>query len=1188
MTRIKRLSHDSRTFAFALGKANNSERHGRGPGRRKSIACLGALTLAAVLGCAVIFGPIMGARAGAPSPGLDLDQNKRRVPDFDINLASHVTHLPSAAQLQALAALKTNLGDQNITARWDRASGSVDTIYDFASQPSSLEPEAAARAFIASNAALFGISDMDTLNLKSNVAALGGNLLYFDQVYNGLTVANSGIGIVMDGQRRVKMVSGPYRADLSINSTPGLDGAAAVSAALADLSGYQVSWVTGVAAVLNPALDLLASQLGVLATPHPELNVFPTPGGPRLAYTFFVFSRNPFGMFKYQIDAASGQVLSREDFVRYQQPLPLTGDVYPTYPTITQELKDQGIISVDPATGTPLGQLRIGLRNFDQSNVVTGVNGTLTGLHAHIENVLADKLPFPQAAKGTWHFRVNDTANFEARTNEHDQHGLAAEPAEHQDGISQFFYINSLLEYIDYLHRAGDAAHNRGFGEGDFPDTYPNQASPLIGNVHIPNVLAPPTNPQDPAFLEKLLGLDNAFSLNASQTVAGQKVVVNPTSYGHGYLFNDLAIDFGVPYHEGMHSISSPIAGLEGSPEGGALNEGQADLWAYTAAENPVLGTYVVNGYLRRQAVRAAGGNPDLRQWIRHADSGLSYSQLGTYNGSSFEVHRDGEIFAGAMWDIRELMTMYETGGNWKRPDLITGQPTVAISVGKESWERLLLGTIYVLGTFNPDTFVRARDAMIIADSMLYASDPLDPDSPGLHRALIEQVYASREIGFNAEAATGGKQVISTAVSNFTASQGKPSAPAGVTVTPGSPTSARVSWQPVSGAFAYEILKREIGKENQRQNAPVPGREYIDGDGGTDGYQHVEYVRGNQTSFVDNGYIVGGNVPLGLKNPVNSEYVVRALKVNANRQVGLSNNSAAASIPTAAVDVTNRVQTTISNVSFANGKFEFDQVIKNLGAGAFDGTIYTPIEFRVISISNPTVTVANADNAGTGQSGSPASFYFRPVLTTGQSSDPRHLSFNDPNAQLFTLTAVVTARVQVKPSKATRYQGEPPIDLSRFEQAQFGETFTGIVPVGDTGLGAISGVDFVDVAFVSKDGAYAVTGNMTSQLGVDLDLELRDSAGRVLSSSTSGTANETVTAAIQPNAQYIYRVIGWAGVASDFTIQSTQSLLVPRSPTGAGGTGGAAPPPIGGGTVTNLLRFTINPLTRTVTVELVQ
>ena len=1156
--------------------------------RRRITACLSALIVVAAFLCAVSFGPVSHAANSIPA-STRLDQNKKRVPNFDVNLAARVVNLPSAAQLQALASLKSNLNDSKITALWDKSSGSVDAIYDFASAPSQLEPEAAARAFIQSNAALFGISDMSTLRLDKNVSAFGGNLLYFEETYQGLPVAQSGIGVMMDGQHRIKMISGPYRSNLTLSVSPSLDGAAAVATAQSDLTKYKVEWAAGVAQVLNPALDLLASQLGLLATPHPELNVYPAPDGARLAYTFFVFSRNPFGMFKYQIDAMSGQVLAREDFVRYQAPLPLTADVYPTHPDITQELKDQGKISVG-ADGTPLGQLRIQLRNFDQTNAVTGLNGTLTGLHAHIENLLVDKLPFAQAAKGTWHFRIDDPANFEQRTNELEQHGANVAFAEHQDGISQFFYINSLLEYIDYLHRAGDSVHNR-IGQGDFPDDYPNQSNPLIGNVHIPNVLDPPSpcsGTPDAIFVEQLLGLDNAFSLPASQTIAGQKVVVNPTSYGHGYLFNDLAIDFGVPYHEGMHSISSPIAGLEGSPEGGAMNEGQADLWAYSAAENTELGAYVLNGFKFRDAVRQAGGNPDLRQWIRNADTGMTYTKLGTSGGGSFEVHRDGEIFGGTMWDIRQLMLMYETGGNFKRPDPISGQASKSISLGKETWERIFLGSIYILGSFNPDTFVRARTAMILSDQALYPSDPLDPDAPGLHRALIEQVYAAREIGINAEAPIGGRQVISTQVSDFAASQGKLAAPAAVSVSPASSTSNRVSWQAVPGAFAYEILKREIGRENQRQNAPVPGREYIDGDGGTDGYLHAEYVKSNQTSYVDNGQIEGSFVARGLKNIASAEYVVRALNVNANRQLGVSANSAPASLPTAVVDVTSRVQTALvsGSLRMAGGKLEFDQTIKNLGAGSFDGTMYTPIEFRIVSISNSSVTVANADNGGTGTSGSPALFFYHPLLVSGQTSEARHLVFNNPNAQLFTFDAVITASVQVNPAQATRYVGEPGIDLSKFDVQTFTETLTGIVPASDTGLQCAEGVTYVDVPFTSKDFAFAVTGNMTnpSGLGVDMDLQLLDSAGRVLSTSATDTPNETVTAAIQPNQQYRYRVIGWAGAAQDYQIVSTQSLLVPKATSGGGsGSGGALAPSTG--TVTKLLRFTFNPVTGTITVQ---
>jgi len=150
----------------------------------------------------------------------------------------------------------------------------------------------------------------------------------------------------------------------------------------------------------------------------------------------------------------------------------------------------------------------------------------------------------------------------------------------------------------------------------------------------------------------------------------------------------------------------------------------------------------------------------------------------------------------------------------------------------------------------------------------------------------------------------------------------------------------------------------------------------------------------------------------------------------------------------------------------------------------------------------------------------------------------------------------------------------------------FTETLTGIVPASDTGLQCAAGVTYVDVPFTSKDFAFAVTGNMTnpSGLGVDMDLQLLDSAGRVLSSSATDTPNETVTAAIQPNQQYRYRVIGWAGAAQDFSIVSTQSLLVPKAGGGGGsGSGGAIAPSTG--TVTKLLRFTFNPVTGTITIQ---
>ena len=89
------------------------------------------------------------------------------------------------------------------------------------------------------------------------------------------------------------------------------------------------------------------------------------------------------------------------------------------------------------------------------------------------------------------------------------------------------------------------------------------------------------------------------------------------------------ALEGTVPYHEGMHAISTPIAGLEGT-EGGALNEGQADVFALTITDNESLGDYVVNAYRLRQDFRDAGRDPDSLGYIRSARSTNKYSDIGT------------------------------------------------------------------------------------------------------------------------------------------------------------------------------------------------------------------------------------------------------------------------------------------------------------------------------------------------------------------------------------------------------------------------------------------------------------------------------------------------------------------------------------------------------------------------------
>lgn len=1156
---------------------------------------------------AILWVPYSASKAAAAKVGDPLKNfNKRPAPNYDLNLTRGLQNLRQAtdAQLEALNNLKAAASAPNMTVRWNDFGGSPDVMYDFASQPLEGTPEEAGRAFIAQNASLFGVSDANNFRLFSQKQALGGTLIRFQQTFNGVAVANGGIGLVLNGNKQVIMASGPFFRDVAVNTQPSLSAEQAVAAANADLNRFAVNLPSYVTDLLQPGLGIVSQQLAAVQDIQPTLSIYPTADGYRLTWNVAKYSTNPFGLYMVTVDAHTGEIVARKDFANFQTaPGAETADIFPKYPQIDQGLKDTGVISTcqGPLGPAPCGQERVTLRGFDPSNRVTGVNGTLTGAHALVNNALVTKQPFAQAALGTWHFRKDDPTAFEARTNEQDQ---LAEPAEHQDEINAFFFVTYLVEYVDYLHIAGD---NTAIGGGAFPDDYPNKTTPLPATVHIPNVLialdAAEGNlpdPADPELVQKVLGMDNALAFNLTSLIEGvtatkSPVVVNPTVYGHGYFFNDLALEGTVPYHEGMHAITSPIAGLEGT-EGGALNEGQADMWAFTITDNPSLGDYVVNAHKLRQRYRDTNRDPDSIAYIRSAKSTLKYSDIATLDGE-FEEHYDGEIYMSTMWDLREMFNrVYPQNTTFKRPQAKDGKAEKKITRGTNIFERDFLGSMYILGTTSPDTMVKARDAMIVADQMLYPSDAADPDAPGKHRAMIEQVFAAKELGINAVEVSGGKATISTQVSHFAGNQSAPSAPDNVQVAPASTNSLYVTWNSVPGAIAYEVLKRKTALAGQREGNNGT-REFIDGDSTTTGFRHVAFVGADQLSYEDKGKVQEIFAPAGLPNLFDSEYVVRAIGVNATGQLGWSDLSGSSQPQQVRQDLTSQVDSVISNISFSNGVMSFDNRLTNArGAFSTDKTIYKPLEFEVVSISNPTVTVKNPDANGN-------MFIYNQTLALGKTSAAKRLEFNDPMAQLFSFDARIYGNAFAGSTTGMGSQvGDGSSDPPRpVVYSLFSETFSGALVAGEPSLEpdasvtwgdpAFKGITWDDVLVTTKSDAIALEAALSSATAVDLDFELRTVDGKILMRSATETPNEFVSSAVQPNTTYVLRVLGWANGPTTYSIASTQ-LLPQGSPNENAGTRTSGGSSTGLTTLTKpvsgLFRFTVNPILKKVTVTLLK
>lgn len=1161
----------------------------------RSVLALAAFATVA----AVLYNPFSTQKAATTAKIEEI--YKRPAPDFDLNATRGLAGVRTATgtQLSALNNLKTAANAPNMTSRWNAFGGSPDVIYDFASQPYSGTPQDAARAFVNDNASLFGVTDMNNFRLFSQRDALGGHLVRFQQTFNGVPVSDGGIGIVMNAQNQVVMASGPFFRDVAVNTQPSITAEQAKVAAATDLARFYVQLPAAANDLLQNGLSIISQQVAVIDSIPATLSVYPTADGYRLAWKVAKYSTNPFGVYMVTVDAHNGQILGRKDFVSFQTvPGAETGDVYPKYPQIDASLKDNSIISTcnGPLGPAPCGQERVTLRAFDPTNRVTGQVGTLTGTHALVNNALATKQPFAQAATGTWHFRV-DNAPLEARTNEIDQF---AEPAEHQDEINAFFFVTYLIEYVDYLHVGGD---NTTLGGGAFPDDYPNKTTPLPATVHIPNIymaidllggVLP--NTSDPNFVQKALGLDNAVALNLTSIIEGvtatkSPVVVNPTVYGHGFYFNDLALEGTVPYHEGMHAITSPIAGLEGT-EGSALNEGQADMWAFTITDNPSLGDYVVNAKGYRQRARDLGRDPDSIAYIRSGRSTLKYSDYGTWSTGSEEEHYDGEIYMSTMWDLREMFNrMYPGNSTYKRPQPKDGAAAKKITNGTNIFERDFLGSMYVLGTTSPDTFVKARDAFIVADQLLYPSDSADPDAPGKHRSMIEQIFAAKELGINAVENSGGKVTISTRVSHFAGDQAAPAVPSNVQVVPASNKSIRVSWDAVGGATAYEVLKRKTALAGRREQNGE--RAFNDGDESTSGYRHVAFVNADQLSYEDKGAIHEVFAAEGLRSLFDSEYVVRSIGSNSTGQLGWSALSGSSRTLQVRQDLTAQVDSALSNISFAGSVTSFDNKLTNArGAFSSDKTIYSPIEFQVVSISNPSVTVKNADANGN-------TWVYNTNLALGATSAAKRMEFNNPMLQLFTFDARIYGNAFAGSTVGTGSQSgdgsdDPPAPVvySLYNQALTGTLLAGepsgtADPSGSATWGdpAFKGITWDDIPFTTKSDALALEATLSSATAVDMDFELRTADGQLITRSAGETATEFVSSAVQPNTTYIFRVLGFLNGPSTYNIATTQ-LLPNGSPNANGGTrtsGGSSTVSAVTAPVSGLFRFTVNPLTKKVT-----
>jgi Zn-dependent metalloprotease len=107
--------------------------------------------------------------------------------------------------------------------------------------------------------------------------------------------------------------------------------------------------------------------------------------------------------------------------------------------------------------------------------------------------------------------------------------------------------------------------------------------------------------------------------------------------------FNDLARDAEVIYHEYTHAVIDTIVllGVRANDYGAAMNEGYADYFSCTNFNDPYEGEW-------------AAGTSD---GIRNMENNHKYpDQVNDPSTNAMEAHYTGQIWAGALWDLRKAL----------------------------------------------------------------------------------------------------------------------------------------------------------------------------------------------------------------------------------------------------------------------------------------------------------------------------------------------------------------------------------------------------------------------------------------------------------------------------------------------------------------------------------------------------
>ena len=569
---------------------------------------------------------------------------------------------------------------QNLRAEVNEAGAMKNFFVDGGtlSEPQWDTPDNNARKYLKRHSQIFALSDakVDELKLEKEDNSAGTTFLDYAQTIGGIKVFEGNVKVVVNPNGEVVSVrQGFIVTDQKAKLKPALKEAQGIAKAF-EHAGRKVapSFTETHGRASQSEYSRFANPLGskfeeVLS----ELNVVRIGDTARLAWHVYA-EVGPEEWYELLVDAQTGELLLRHNLYVHQA----QGTVY-------TEAPDKGARQLVSFVGDTVINTSAGW--MGTSTVTTG-NNVEAYLDTNADNA-------PDANNGTG---LSNGHAFASNQNFTFPFSTTVDPRTQQAAVvTNLFYYNNIMHDFSYSLGFTETARNfqtNNYGRGG------------IGNDSVR------AEAQDGS------GTNNA---NFATPPDGQRPRMQQYLFTTPNPDRDSSMDGDVVFHEYGHGISNRLIGngstaLSGT-QSGALGEAWSDYWAITINNDGLVGEYSTGNTTAgiRRAAYTVPANP-----IHD-----SYADIGT---GGFQVHRDGEVWAATLWDLRAQL-------------------------GAATTDLLVLNGMKF--TPNRPSFLNARDGILQADQSL---------NGGVNRCAIWTVFARHGMGVSAVGNDGTTHVAASDV----------------------------------------------------------------------------------------------------------------------------------------------------------------------------------------------------------------------------------------------------------------------------------------------------------------------------------------------------------------------------------------------------------------------------------------